>query len=65
MTCPRINFKWYDLKNLLIWSVDICDVDPHWSYADPPNLVNVDPDPGQKITKVSKILLIFKSEPKP
>ena len=28
-------------------------MDPHWSYADPdpPNLVNADPDPGQKITK--------------
>ena len=35
-------------------------MDPVWSY--------VDPDPGQKITKFfkkSKIILNFKSEPKP
>ncbi len=45
-------------------------MDPHWSYEDPdpPNLVNVDPDPGQKITKFfkkSEMILNFKSELKP
>ena len=45
-------------------------VDPVWSYPDPnpPNLLKADLDPGQKITKFfkkSKIILNFKSEPKP
>ena len=46
------------------------NVDPHWSYADPDpqNLVNPDPDSGQKITKfikkkVEKKKYIFKYVP--
>ena len=34
--------------DIIIYEDDIySDVDPHWSYADPQNLVNADPDPGQ------------------
>ena len=34
---------------MLVFTVFISDVDPHWSNADPDpqNLVNADPDPRQ------------------
>ncbi len=46
-------FKLSFLEKFVILRGEACnrDVDPHWSYANPdiPNLVNVDPDPGQKV----------------
>ena len=37
------------------------DVDPHWSYPDPQNLVNADPDPIQGRIQDKKTLNLFQN----
>ena len=53
----EINFSLINFFKVKTPYVHVCcysDVDPHWSYADPDpqNLVDADPDLGQKISDV-------------